>query len=424
MLAPNTDVQAVLKAANGPAWLRLLRRPWVLGIIALVIVAIGWVIFSSSGTASKVTYRTTPAEIGNLAVLVTATGTIQPIKEVEVGSELSGIVESVDVDYNDKVAAGQVLARLDTTKLTQLVESSEASGTSARANVDQAKATVTETAETLARLEPLFEKGFTTRRDLDAAKAARDRAVAAQAVAEAQLKVADADLSSRQTDLGKAAIKSPINGVVLKRDVDPGQTVAASLSAPILFTIAEDLTQMNLIVDVDEADASQVAEGQSATFTVAAFAERTFPATVKQLRYAPQTVNNVVTYQAVLQVDNRDLALRPGMTATAEIKVEGKDNVLVVPNAALRFTPTTTSSFGAPRGGPLGMLTGRNGGRPRVRGGPEAMPAGSRRIWLLENGEPSPLIVGVGATDGTRTEIVSGRLKAGDEVITDASEVK
>ena len=423
MLAPNTDVQAVLKAADGPAWMRLLRRPWVLGLVALAIVAIGWVVLTSGSGSSKVTYRTTPAEIGNLAVLVTATGTIQPINEVEVGSELSGIVASVTVDYNDRVAAGQVLARLDTTKLTQVVQSSEAAVVSAGANVAQAQATVTETSATLARLDPLFSKGIVTQRDYDAAKAARDRAAAAEAVAEAQLKVANADLASRQTDLGKAEIKSPINGVVLKRDIDPGQTVAASLQAPVLFTIAEDLTQMNLIVDVDEADAPQVAEGQTATFTVAAFAERNFPATVKQLRYSPQTVNNVVTYQAVLEVDNKDLALRPGMTATAEIKVEGKDNVLVVPNAALRFTPNTTSSFGPARGGPLSMFTS-GPQRNRQRGGPEAMPPGSRRIWVLENGEPHPLIVGVGATDGTRTEIASGRLKPGDQVVTDASEAK
>ncbi len=424
MLAPNTDVQAVLKAADGPVWLRIIRRPWAIGLIALAIVAIAWVVLTSGGGASKVTYRSAPAEIGNLAVLVTATGTIQPINEVEVGSELSGIVASVDVDYNDRVTAGEVLARLDTAKLTQLVQSSEAAVSSAGANVEQAKATMTETSDTLARLEPLFAKGIVSQRDYDAAKAARDRAVAADAVTEAQLKVANADLASRQTDLGKAAIKSPINGVVLKRDIDPGQTVAASLQAPVLFTIAEDLTQMNLIVDVDEADAPQVAEGQTATFTVAAFAERNFPAKVRQLRYAPQTVNNVVTYQAVLEVDNKDLALRPGMTATAEIKVEGKDNVLVVPNAALRFTPTTTSSFGAPRGGALGLFTSRNGGRTRVRSGPEAVPAGSRRIWVLENGQPQALIVGVGATDGTRTEITSGDLKLGDEVVTDASETK
>ncbi len=424
MLAPNTDVRAVLKAADAPAWLRLLRRPWMLALIALAVVAIGWVVLTSGGASSKVTYRTTPAEIGNLAVLVTATGTIQPINEVEVGSELSGIVASVDVDYNDHVTAGEVLARLDTAKLTQLVQSSEAAVSSAGANVEQAKATMTETSDTLARLEPLFAKGIVSQRDYDAAKAARDRAVAAGAVAEAQLKVANADLASRQTDLGKAAIKSPINGVVLKRDIDPGQTVAASLQAPVLFTIAEDLTQMNLIVDVDEADAPQVAEGQTATFSVAAFAERSFPAKVKQLRYSPQTVNNVVTYQAVLEVDNKDLSLRPGMTATAEIKVEGKDNVLVVPNAALRFTPNTTSSFGAPSGGALGLFTSRNGGRTRVRSGPEAVPAGSRRIWVLENGQPQALIVGVGATDGTRTEITSGDLKLGDEVVTDASETK
>jgi len=421
MLAPNADVEAVLKAAGGPAWLRLLRRPWVIVAIAVVLVGAVALYLMSGQTASTVTYRTTPAAIGDLAVLVTATGAIQPVNEVEVGSELSGIVKSVEVDYNDRVTAGQVLARLDTTKLSAQAASSEASAASARAGVEQAKATVVETGAALERTRALFDRGFATQRELDTARAAHDRAVAAEAVAEAQLKVAEADVTSRKTDLAKAEIVSPIAGIVLKREVDPGQTVAASLQAPVLFTIAEDLTQMNLIVDVDEADAAQVAEGQSATFTVAAFADRTFPAVVKQLRYYPQTVNNVVTYQAVLDVDNSDMALRPGMTATAEIKVQGKDDVLVVPNAALRFTPTATSTFGG--AGPLGFLTPRatRTGREQV---PQTIPAGSKRIWLLESGEARAVVVGVGATDGSRTEITSGTLKPGDQVITDAVEAR
>jgi HlyD family secretion protein len=423
MLAPNTDVQAVLKAAGQPGWLRLARKPWIWIAAAALIVAIAALVYVSGRSASTVTYRTAPAAIGSLAVLVTATGTVQPINEVAVGSELSGIVASVEVDYNDRVTAGQVLARLDTTKLEAQLASSEAGAVSARAGVTQAKATVNETSAALGRTRTLHGRGIVTQRDLDTAEAAHNRAIAAEEVAEAQLKVAEADVTSRRTDLAKAAIVSPINGIVLKRDVDPGQTVAASLQAPVLFTIAEDLTQMHLVVDVDEADAAQVADGQAATFTVAAHPDRTFPATVRQVRYFPQTVNNVVTYQAVLAVDNTDLALRPGMTATAEIKVEGKDDVLVVPNAALRFSPTATSTFGGRS--PLSFITPRVGrGNNNARPAAETIPAGSKRIWVLENGEAQPRIVGVGATDGTRTEITSGRLKPGDQVITDAVETR
>ncbi len=426
MLAPNTDIQNVLKAAGRPGWLRLARKPWVWVAAVAIVAALAALAWSTTRSAPSVTWRTAPVAMGNLAVLITATGTIQPINEVTVGSELSGIVASVEVDYNDRVTAGQILARLDTTKLEAQLASSEAGAVSARAGVTQAKATVSETSAALNRTRTLHGRGIVTQRDLDTAEAAYNRAVASEEVAEAQLKVAEADVASRKTDLGKAAIASPINGIVLKRDVYPGQTVAASLQAPILFTIAEDLTQMNLVVDVDEADAAQVAEGQTATFTVAAHPDRTFPATVRQVRYFPQTVNNVVTYQAVLAVDNSELSLRPGMTATAEIKVQGKDDVLVVPNAALRFSPTTTSNFGGRRGNPLSFIAPRPGGGSgnRQRAAPEEIPAGSKRIWVLESGEARPRIVGVGATDGTRTEIISGNLKAGDEVIPDAVETR
>jgi HlyD family secretion protein len=428
MLAPNTDIQTVLKAAGRPGWLKLVRNPWVLVAIAVALAAVVALVYSSTRSTPDVTYRTAPAAMGNLAVLITATGTIQPINEVTVGSELSGIVDSVEVDYNDSVTVGQVLARLDTTKLQAQLASSEAGAVSARAGVAQAKATVGETSAALNRTRTLQAKGIVTQRELETAEAAYNRAVASEEVAEAQLKVAEADVTSRRTDLSKAAIVSPINGIVLKRDIDPGQTVAASLQAPVLFTIAEDLTQMHLVVDVDEADAAQVADGQTATFTVAAHPDRTFPATVRQVRYFPNTVNNVVTYQAVLAVDNSDLALRPGMTATADIKVQGKDGVLIVPNAALRFSPTATSNFGGGRGGrnnPLSLLGPRSGGGAnRERSAPEAIPTGSRRIWVLENGEARPRIVGVGATDGTNTEITSGNLKAGDRVIIDAVETR
>jgi HlyD family secretion protein len=257
--------------------------------------------------------------------------------------------------------------------------------------------------------------------DLDTSKAAANRAVAALASANANLAIAQANLTIAQSDLEKATIVSPVDGIVLSRDVEVGQTVAASLSAPVLFTLADDLAKMQLQVDVDEADVGKVNAGDKANFTVEAYSDRKYPATISQVRYSPATVEGVVTYKAVLTVDNTDLTLRPGMTATADIIVQQQDNALQVPNAALRYTPpaTVTSSGSQRTGGLLGLLMpsppqGRNG-RTSVT---ETNAPGNRTVYVLRNGVPEAVKVTTGVTDGTRTEIVSGDLKEGDAVIT------
>jgi HlyD family secretion protein len=286
----------------------------------------------------------------------------------------------------------------------------------------QAQATVKETRSQLARLRHarvLSGNRVPSQQDLDAAQAALDRAVADEAASRASVKQAEATLELNQTDLAKADIRSPIDGVVLTRSVEPGQTVAASLQAPVLFTLAEDLSKMELHVDVDEADVGKVHEGQRATFTVDAYPERSFPARISQVRYGSQTVDGVVTYETVLSVDNSDLSLRPGMTATAEITVQTVKDALLVPDAALRWVPPrreTRSSGGA---GLLGALL------PRLRHhqAPSEDSADSKRkhVWVLRGGTPERVAITVGASDGTRTVVTGGKLAAGDSLVVDSA---
>jgi HlyD family secretion protein len=287
--------------------------------------------------------------------------------------------------------------------------------------VQQAQATVEQTKADYARTSDLAAKGLSSKADLDSAKAAADRAVAALASSNANLAIAQANLTIAQSDLEKAKIVSPVDGIVLSRDVEVGQTVAASLSAPVLFTLADDLAKMQLQVDVDEADVGKVEAGDKANFTVEAYSDRTFPAAISQVRYSPATVEGVVTYKAVLTVDNSDLSLRPGMTATADIIVQQESNVIQVPNAALRYTPpASATNTGRQRtGGLLGLLMpsppeGRNG-RTTVT---ETNAPGDRTVYVLRNGAPAVVKVKTGVTDGTHTQIISGDLKEGDAVIT------
>lgn len=371
----------------------------------------------------QLSYRTEPARRGNLTVTVTATGTLQPTNEVQVGSELSGIVREVLVDYNDKVKKGEVLARLDTTKLAAQVQQSKASLESARANVQQAQATVVETRSQLARLRHARELSgnrVPAQQDIDTARAALDRAIAGEAAARAAVKQAEATLELNQTDLAKAVIRSPINGVVLTRSVEPGQTVAASLQAPVLFTLAEDLSKMELHVDVDEADVGKVHEGQPATFTVDAYPDRKFPARINQVRYGSQTVDGVVTYETVLGVDNSDLSLRPGMTATAEITVQTVKDALLIPNAALRYVPPQTGN-GATRGGGglLGALMPHF--RHREPRSEDAADSTRKHVWVLRGGKPVRVALTVGASDGTSTVITSGKIAPGDPLVVDST---
>jgi len=418
---PDSDnIREILGLDERSSGRKLFRIILAIVIVLAVVAATVWYFTIRSGDA--VQYITAKVTRGDLTVTVTATGTLQPVNQVDVGTEVSGTIKTVAVDYNDRVKVGEVLARLDTDKLEAQVEQSKAALESARAKLIEARATVFEAGANLERFKRVQELSagqVPSKRELDAAEAALRRARAIEATVTAQIAEAQAKLSMDQTNLRKAVIRSPINGVVLKRQVEPGQTVAASLQTPVLFTIAESLAQMEVQVDVDEADVAQLKVGQQATFTVDGYPGRVFNAVVKQVRYGPETVQGVVTYKTVLSVDNSDLALRPGMTATANITVQQVANVVLVPNSALRFSPPVAEERTASSGGSL--LTRLFPRPPRTSKPRDTADVKSKkqRVYVLHNGQPSIVQVTTGSTDGIRTEITDGDLAVGTEVVTD-----
>jgi len=420
----DSDIHNVLETtlSSGPKWY-LKRWPgWIVAILLVVSAIFYW--FNSDNSAQP-QFKTQTAQKGNLTVTVAATGTLEPINQVEVGSELSGIIETVEVDNNDRVKVGQVLARLDISKFEAEVMKSKAAVASAKAKVLETRATLKEARDDLARIKrarELTHNKTPSRNDLDAAEANFMRAQANLASTEANVSVAEATLRYNQTDLSKTVIYSPINGVVLTRSVEPGQTVAASLQAPVLFTLAEDLAQMELHIDVDEADVGQVRKGQSATFTVDAYPERTFAAQITQVRFGSKTTDGVVTYETVLEVDNADLSLRPGMTAAADITVRKIENAILIPNAALRFSPSVNKQKKS-GGGLISALLPR---RPRgdLTKRKDAGKGNFKRIWILCDNGIKPVKVTTGATDGTMTEITGGDIVSGMDVVVDMVSVK
>lgn len=397
------------------------RGRWWLGAAAVLLLGVGaYAMFGGSGTAAAVRYQTSPVERGRLVVMVSATGTLQPTNQVDVGSELSGIVEQVFVDDNSLVTKEQVLARLDVSKLDDQVANARAAVKVAQAGVRLAEATVQETRASLARLREVFKLSggkVPSKTEIETAEATRARAQANLASAQAGVLQAKATLRTNETNLAKASIRSPIDGVVLSRSVEPGQTVAASLQVATLFTLAEDLSKMKLQVKVDEADVGQVTEGQQATFTVDAYPGRRYPAHITRVSYGATTTDNVVTYLTTLEVANEDLSLRPGMTATAEITTLEKDAVLLVPNAALRFTPSVARD--EDRQSAVSSLMPRFPRQAKTVKLKESA-AGERAVWVLRDGQPVAVTVKTGATNGRVTELVSGDLSAGMPVITDA----
>lgn len=402
------------------------RKRWIFWVLVVLVIAGGAIRWTMGNQTSKIQYKTQAATMGSLTVEVTATGNLQPTNTVTVGSELSGIIKSVEVDYNDQVTVGQVLARLDTTKLQTQVLQSRAALDAARAKVLQVGATIKEARDQLSRLKNLVKIGGSkavSKHDLDAAEATLARGLADEASARASVNQAAAVLALNETDLAKALIKSPINGIVLTRSVEPGQTVAASLQAPVLFTLAEDLAHMELHVDVDEADVGRVMAGQKATFTVDAYSERVFPAIITQVRFGSKTTSGVVTYETLLDVDNADLSLRPGMTATADIVVMEVENALLVPNAALRFSPPADlKGERTRRGGILTKLFPRPPGRTEKP--PESSSAKKQqKVWILREGRPLAVSIETGFTDGTRTQVMGGDVKPGMDLIVDTVSV-
>ena len=418
---PAQDIDALLglKPSSTPGLREALARRWKAWlIVAVLAVAAAVSVYALFGRSSNIVrYVTEPVTRSDLHVTVTATGSIQPTSQVEVSSELSGTIRRVFVDYNSMVKAGQVVAELDTDKFMANLDSSRAKLNAAKASVATAEVTVGEMTREYARKKTLAAAKYVSPQDLETAKAIYDRAVAALTSAKAEVGVAAADVTLNESNLNKTRILSPIDGIVLKRNVDPGQTVAASFQAPVLFTIAEDLRRMEVQVDVDEADVGKVQEGQLASFSVDAYPDRRFPAVIRELRYASETVQGVVTYKAVLTVENAEMLLRPGMTATAEIGVQDVTDALVVSNAALRFTPPVQ-----PAAQSCGLLKRLMPGMPQFRPASQREAGGpSRAVWMLRDGVPVAVPVTVGASDGKRTEILQGEIEEGSAAIVDTA---
>ncbi len=386
-------------------------------ITAIIIVVIVVTQLYGNGNSQPFLYKTAKVAHGNLSVTVTATGTLEPVNQVEVGSEISGTIKTVQVDFNDPIKQGQVLAIMDTDQQQAKVNQAKAELEVAKSQVKQAEITIVETKAKLRRATKLKKEDMFSAEDYDAAQAEFSRAQASLLSANAQVVKAQASLDAQQITLAKATIHSPIKGIVLDRDVEPGQTVAASLQTPVLFTLAEDLTKMELHVDVDEADVGQVKEGQDAKFMVDAYVDRSFPAKITEVHFASQTVDGVVTYETVLWVDNSDLLLRPGMTATTDILVKQINNVLLIPNAALRFTPPAEDKQASKsKGNFVSQLMPRpprdTKSRSRVNENKN-----QPTVWILRDGQTIAIPVSTGSTNGIITEVTSDDIKPGMAVI-------
>ena len=314
------------------------RLPIVLGVVAALVLG-GWWWMHRNAAPADGGYRIATVERGDIRVTISATGTLSAISTVDVGSQISGQVTDVLVDFNDHVSKGQVIARIDPSTYQAQIAQGSAQVASARASLATAQAALRNAEADYARKDALAKQQLVARGDLDLARAARDQARAQVNAAQAQITQQQASTQTSRLNLQRTVIRSPVDGVVLTRSIEPGQTVAASLQAPVLFQIAEDLSQMQILLAIDEADIGQVKVGQGVNFTVDAFPDRNFRGRVQQVRLSATNTNNVITYPVVVTVDNRDQALLPGMTVNAEIEVSRRDDVLKVANAALRYKP-------------------------------------------------------------------------------------
>ncbi|MFA5940385.1 MAG: efflux RND transporter periplasmic adaptor subunit [Sinimarinibacterium sp.] len=409
---------AVTRSGTQHRW----RKPLAVTAAVAFVLAVLYAVFNDDGSG-QTRYLTQVAERGALTVKVSATGQLEPTHQVEVGSELSGTIAAVLVDDDDRVSKGQVLARLDLSKFEDAVAKSRATRAVAQAALRQAQATVVEVQARLERYREVARLSggkVPSKTEMETAEAERARAQANVASAEAGIAQADAALRTDETNLGKASIRSPIDGVVLERAVDPGQTVAASLQAVTLFTLAEDLSKMELKVDVDEADVGQVKAGLDATFTVDAWPGRRFQARIVRVGYNASDDSGVVSYPAVLQVANDDLSLRPGMTGTAEITTLAREDVLLVPNAALRFSPSAQPAANR-SGSVVSALMPRPPAPVRKVRNTAGAEGGDQQVWVLRSGEAVAVQVRTGASNGRVTEIVGGEIEAGMAVITEAA---
>lgn len=400
------------------------RFPWksVSAVVLIVILVAGgyifWQRYPGIGQSAP-RYATEDVARGGMTVTITATGSVEPTQRVDVSSELSGTVAEIFADYNSPVEAGEVLAKLETDELEADILSAQAKLSAAKADIAARSSDLEAARVAMERTQKLVERDVAPRQELEDDQFAYQAAQAAKESADASLSVAQSDLDRAKLMLTKASIRSPIDGVVLQRNIDVGQTVATSLEAPTLFVVAGDLKHMELLANVDEADVGKVKIGQEATFTAEAFPDVQFPATIKSIRFASEVNNDVVTYKAVLSVDNTDLLLRQGMTATATILADRIDNTLLVPNAALRFAPVGVDFAGDNGQAPQAAAMAETGSQDAGIGDDMPVPTGSTRtVYILRNGDPYPVRIVVGSTDGHYTQVIDGDLRVGDQVIT------
>lgn len=392
-----------------------MRWGWLLPIAALGAAGAGYYFFFGKKGREAITYTTAPISLGSIEEEVTATGTLSAVTTVTVGSQVSGTVKALYADFNDVVTKGQLLAELDPATFEAQLAQAKASLSTAQAQQRRARARLNEAEKAQKRARDLAQKELISQAELETAEAALESARADLQSADAQLSEARAALKLSEVNLSRTKIYSPIDGIVISRQVDVGQTVAASLSAPELFLIAEDLRKMHLIANVAEADIGKLKEGTEVSFTVEAFPGETFRGILTQLRYNPVTVSNVVTYDAVITVENESLKLRPGMTAQARVITQRRENTLLIPGAALRFTP--------PQGVEL-AAAGFSGKAPRAKGERqgerEKLAPGTMRavVYTQEGGQLRPVPVVIGISTSQAAELIKGDLKEGDQVVT------
>jgi HlyD family secretion protein len=394
---------------------------------ALAVVAgAGWAWKGSGAPKSEYKLETARAERGRIVAKVTATGTLSAIVTVQVGSQVSGRVAALNADFNSQVKKGDLIAKIDPQLFQAAADQASANLVAAQGNLAKARAQAADAARQAQRAQALAEQKLVAQADADTAQSNADALQAGVQAAEGQVAQARASLSQALVNLAYTDIRSPTSGVVISRNVDVGQTVAASLQAPTIFVIAEDLAKMQVDTSVAEADVGRLKDGAAATFTVDAYPSEIFRGTVRQIRNSPQTVQNVVTYDAVIDVANPDLKLKPGMTANVTFVYAEKDDVLKVPNAALRFKPPPgLLGEGGARGGAGGNVAAgakaegaRAGGKPEGARGQDT--PDRRTVWILKDGKPAPIRIRTGISDGSATEVLEGDLQAGGEVVTDS----
>ena len=387
-------------------------------ILLIGVVILVWVL--QSGKKSDFHFETAAVDRGPIVAKVTASGTLSALVDVMVGSQVSGTLKEILVDFNSSVKKGELIARIDPQLFQAALDQVKANFTAAQGDLTSSKVKALDAGRQLKRAQGLAEKNLIAQADLDTAQANADMAQAGVDSAKGKVEQARAALHQAEVNLTYTNIQSPINGVVISRNVDVGQTVAASLQAPTLFEIAEDLRKMQVDTSVGEADIGKLQPGMKATFTVDAYPLEKFSGTIRQIRNAPQTVQNVVTYVTVIDVENPALKLKPGMTANVTFIVAQKDGILRVPNAALRFhlPPELLAKQQAGKGDKSKKgSTVENGGKPAAGD----VPRDRRTVWMDNHGTPQPIKIKTGITDGSLTEIVEGELKEGDKLITDAS---